>query len=251
MKISVAIITYNEAHNILRCIEAAKKVSDNIIVVDSNSSDETCSIATNAGAIVVTRDFTGFGDQKNFAIQQTKYDWVLSLDADEVPSEQLILSIKKLDFRDNNVVYAVNRITNYCGKWIHHGGWYPDRKIRLWNKNFVAWEGSVHEKPIIPNGFSQISLKGDLLHYSYYSVAEHVRQAEKFSRMNAEKMFNKGKRTTYIQLYLAPCFKFLKSYIVFLGVLDGKYGFIIAKISAHATFLKHSKLLQLQKQCKI
>jgi glycosyltransferase involved in cell wall biosynthesis len=247
MKVSVAIITLNEENNIARCLEAAFKVSEDIVVLDSNSSDNTRIIASNMGAKVFVKDFKDFATQKNDAIKETTNDWVLSLDADEVLSETLIESIKNINIEDNNTVFAVKRLTNYCGKWIKFCGWYPDKKIRLWNKSFVKWEGSVHEQALVPNGYKKITLKGDLFHYSYTSIDDHIKQADKFSRLNAEKMFANKVKTNLFNLYFAPCFKFMKIYVFNLGVLDGYYGYVISKISSHATFLKHLRLLELVK----
>ena len=247
MKISVAIITLNEEKNIARCLKAAFKVSDDIVVLDSDSKDKTRIIANDMGARVFVKKFKNFSDQKNNAINETKNDWVLSIDADEVLSEDLIESINRIECTANNFVYAVNRLTNYCGTWIRHCGWYPDKKIRLWNKNVVKWEGSVHEQALISTGCKTITLKGDLLHYSYATIEEHLKQADKYSRMNAEKMIDNNKKTNLLNLIFAPPFKFFKIYVLKLGVFDGYYGYVISKISSHATFLKHLRLLHMKR----
>lgn len=247
MNISVAIITLNEENNIARCLDAAFKLTDDVVVLDSNSNDNTRIIASEMGAKVFVQDFKDFASQKNDAINKAANDWVLSIDADEVLSETLIESIKRINIEDNNTVFAVKRLTNYCGKWIKHCGWYPDKKIRLWNRNYVMWEGSVHEQAIVPKAFKTITLRGDLFHYSYASIEEHISQADKFSRLNAEKMYANKIKTNLLNLYFAPCFKFIKVYVFNLGLLDGYYGYVISKISSHATFLKHLRLLEITK----
>lgn len=247
-KLSVAIITFNEEENIKTCLDAATKVSDDIVVVDSNSTDKTVELAKSYGARTFLRDFSNFSDQKNYAISKTNKQWILSIDADEVLSPELIESINNIQYNtiDHDIVFAMNRLTNYCGKWIRHGGWYPDRKVRLWDKDKVQWEGSIHEKPVFSETHKVLLLKGDLLHYSYKSIEGHIKQANKFSILSAEKMFNTGSKSGVFFLLFAPAFTFFRMFILKLGFLDAYYGFVIAKISANATFLKHLRLLVLK-----
>lgn len=247
-KLSAVIITYNESAHIARCINSLKHIVDEIIVVDSLSTDNTQTIATELGAKVVTRPFEGYGATKNFANEQASADWILSIDADEALDDELAHSILTVKTHlTEHVVYEFNRLNNYCGTWIRYGGWYPDRKIRLFNKQHVKWNlAEVHETLEIPEYFNKHLLKGKLLHYSYTSVAGHLSKIEKYSTRGAEEAFKKGKKSNWLKLYLSPAFRFIRDYIFKLGFLDGKYGFIIAKLTAKEVYLKYSKLEQIQ-----
>lgn len=247
MKISAVIITYNEAHNIDRCLSSLLSVVDELIVVDSFSDDETENICKKYGVKFIQHIFEGHIEQKNYAVSQTNYDYVLSLDADEALSETLqksILSIKTtLDYYD---AYSMNRMTNYCGQWIKHGGWYPDCKIRLWKKARGKWGGlNPHDKIIILNRNSLKHIEGDILHYSYYQIAEHYKQADKFATIAASAYYKSGRRSSIFHISISPLMKFIRNYILKLGFLDGKFGFTIAKISAIETYWKYKRLYKL------
>lgn len=246
-KISAVIITYNESANIARCISSLKNVVDEIIVSDSNSTDETKNIAEQLGAKVFVRAFEGYGANKNFANNQANNNWILSIDADEELDQNLanyILNIKPN--LNETTVYECQRLNNYCGTWIKHGGWYPDKKVRLFNKQHVKWNlAEVHEILEIPEHYNKQLLNGKLLHYSYTSVAGHLSKIEKYSTRGAEEAFKKGKKSSWAKLYLSPAFRFIRDYIFKLGFLDGKYGFIIAKLTAKEVYLKYRKLKQL------
>src|SRR5574343_216918 len=170
--ISAVIITFNEEKNIERCIQSLRKVADEIIVSDSHSTDNTVKICQQLGAKVIVHEFIGYGATKNFANQQATHQWILSIDADEALDENLIAELQQLKTHlDENLVYQVQRLNNYCGKWIHHGGWYPDRKVRLFNKQQVKWNlAEVHETLETPKHISTQVLNGKLQHYSYISV---------------------------------------------------------------------------------
>ena len=172
-KISAVIITYNESANIARCISSLKNVVDEVIVSDSNSTDETKNIAEHLGAKVFIRNFEGYGATKNLANYQATNDWILSIDADEELDEHLADNITRIKKHlEKNTVYECQRLNNYCGKWIKHGGWYPDKKVRLFNKQHVKWDlAEVHETLEIPEQYNKQLLNGKLLHYSYTSVA--------------------------------------------------------------------------------
>jgi len=247
-QISVVIITFNEEKNIARCIDSVKKIADDIVVVDSFSSDRTQEICTNRGVRFIQHKFDGHIEQKNWAITQAKYPHILSLDADEALSEELKKSISEIKNNWKNDGYEMNRLTNYCGKWIRHCGWYPDKKLRLWNSRKGAWTGTnPHDKYEMKDKNSTIGfLKGDILHYSYYTIDDHLKQINYFTDIAAKAAISKGKSASLIKLYLSPLIKFLKDYFLKLGFLDGHYGFLICKISAQATFLKYSKIRDLQ-----
>lgn len=246
-KISAVIITFNEENNINRCLVSLLKVADEIIIVDSFSTDQTKVIALAHPVKFIENPFQGHIEQKNFALQHASNAWILSLDADECLSEELIneiLILKNNGMKDH--AYCFKRLTNYCGKWIKHSGWYPDIKTRLFHRKMAEWGGeNPHDKLILKNPTPAKQLKGDLLHYSFYTISDHVLQIEKFTNIAARESFKKGKKSSILKIILAPQFKFFRDYIFKLGFLDGYYGFIICYLSAVATFLKYVKLRQL------
>lgn len=241
-ELSVVIITYNEERNIGRCLESVKDVADEIVVVDSHSDDRTVEICESYGARVVLHAFEGHIAQKNYAISQALYPHQLSLDADEALTDELrqeILRVKKNWELDG---YRMNRLANYCGKWIRHSGWYPDTKLRLYDSRKGAWGGeNPHDKFIMNQGSKTGHLRGDLLHYTYYTIQEHVIQSDKFSSIAANEIIRKGKPLYFVQLFINPIAKFIRNYFLKLGFLDGFYGFIICQGAAHETFLKYVK----------
>ncbi len=182
MQLSVVIITFNEERNITKCLESVKSLTDDIIVVDSFSTDKTVEIAKTYNAKVFQQKWLGYSKQKNYANSLAKYPYILSLDADEVLSDTLLNSIQNINAWTG--VYEFNRLTNYCGTWVKHCGWYPDKKIRIFPKNTVKWEGDfVHEILSLPSDMDVHFLKGDLLHYSYHSIEDHYRQIEKYANL--------------------------------------------------------------------
>lgn len=241
--ISVVIITFNEERNISRCIDSVKSIADDIVVVDSFSNDDTEKICREKSVRFIQNNFEGHIEQKNFAVTQAKFPHILSLDADEELSDELksaILEIKnnwKLDG------YYMNRLTNYCGKWIYHCGWYPDKKLRLWDSRKGKWKGTnPHDRyEMLAHSITGL-LKGDLLHYSYYSIKDHIQQVNYFTDISAMALYEEGKKGNFIKILFSPIIKFLRDYFLKLGFLDGYYGLVICMISAHATFLKFVKL---------
>ena len=245
--VSVVIITFNEERNIARCLASVKAIADDVVVVDSFSKDKTKEICLANGARFVEHAFEGHIQQKNWAITQAKYPHVLSLDADEALDETLQQSIKAVKQNWKHDGYEMNRLTNYCGKWIKHSGWYPDTKLRLWDSRKGEWRGiNPHDKYEMLSAQSSVgNLKGDILHYSYYTVEDHYKQTEYFTTLSAKAYKEKGKRASFINLWFSPMAKFIHSYFIKLGVLDGTAGFRIARISAYATKLKYTKLKKL------
>ncbi len=247
--LSVVIITFNEEKNIGRCIDSVKDVADEIIILDSFSTDKTTAIASGRGAVIYQQKFQGYGQQKNDALKLPHHDFVLSLDADEALSSILIQEILHEKKNSSHDAYIMNRCTNYCGKFIRHGSWYPDKKIRLFNKRMAKWSNEmIHEKIEIQPNATVKQLNGDILHYSFNSIAEHIAQNNKFSTISAETYFSKGRRTNLFKIIVNPAWAFILSYILRTGFLDGLYGFIVAVNISHLTFLKHTKLLTLQDQ---
>ena len=249
MRLSVVIITFNEEKNIGRCIDSVKNVADEIIVVDSCSTDKTVEIANSKGAQVIMQPFLGYVEQKNMALEVANNDFILSLDADEALDKTLEASILEAKKGFNFKGYSMNRCTNYCGKFIRHGSWYPDKKLRLIDKKNAYWGGdNPHDKLIMKDDGFIKHLKGDILHYSYNSIEEHVQQNNKFSSISAETYFKRGKKTNAFKMIIHPLWAFILGYILRGGFLDGFYGFVVALNVAHLSFLKHAKLYHKQKQ---
>jgi Glycosyl transferase family 2 len=249
-KISATIITFNEEKNIQRCLQSLQNIADEIVVVDSLSTDATKSICLQFNVRFIEQPFLGYIEQKNFAIAQTNHHFVLSLDADEALDETLqhnITLAKKNGLLADS--YSMNRCTSFCGKWIKHGTWYPDKKIRLFNKNKAKWAGvNPHDKIEIDSQVTCTFLKGDILHYSYNNLEEVIAQANKFTTIQAKAMFDQGKRASVFNLLINPAIAFLTGYIVKKGFLDGVDGYVLAKIIAWQTRMKYAKLLHLQKK---
>lgn len=243
-KLSVTIITFNEERNIGRCIESVLPVADDIVVIDSNSSDRTKEICERYGVNFIIKPWQNYSVSRNNGAAIAKHDWILALDADEALSPELVDSINKLKQGTALPFCKFKRLTNYCGKWIHHCGWYPDIKSRIYDRTRANYQGVIHEQlNPIPEKF--ILLKGDLFHYSYYSIEEHIAQLNRFTTLTAKTAFDKGKSSNLFFITFAPLFKFVKSYLLQLGFLDGYYGLVVCTISAHATFYKYLKLKML------
>ncbi|MGD1045933.1 MAG: glycosyltransferase family 2 protein [Bacteroidota bacterium] len=250
IQLSVVIITYNEERNIARCLDSLKGIADEIIVVDSYSTDKTIEICNSYGAKVFQHKFEGYIQQKNYALETTSFNYVLSLDADEVLSDELRTSIAavKSDWKYDG--YEMNRLTNYCSAWIRHGGWYPDRKIRLFDKRKGKWTGvNPHDRYALNESHALVGyLRGDILHYSYYSISEHIKQVDYFTEISARVLFEQKRKASLPRLLGFPVFRFIRDYIFKCGFLDGYYGFVVCVISSHAVFLKYAKLRELWKQ---
>jgi glycosyltransferase involved in cell wall biosynthesis len=255
-KLSVVIITFNEEHNIGRCIDSVAGIADEVLVVDSGSTDTTKAICESKGARVIEHPFKGHIEQKNYAASQAANEWVLSLDADEALSEELRNSIlgllndeAGLDQWGGVLGYSMNRLTNYCGHWVRHCGWYPDTKLRLFSRSRGAWGGTnPHDKYELTDKHAYAGfLKGDILHYSYYTVDEHYKQMKYFADIAAKANINKGKKANSSNLIINPVAKFIRHYIIKLGFLDGETGYTISRISAWGTYLKYYKMLEMQR----
>ena len=250
-KLSGVIITFNEEKNIARCIDSLMNVTDEIIVVDSFSTDRTEAICKEKNATFIQNKFDGHIEQKNFAMRQAKFDYVLSLDADEALSPELEKAIQqeKTDFKYDG--YRFNRLTSYCGQWIKHCGWYPDTKLRIWNKTRGEWKGENPHDTLVMQGSTEVkNLNGDLLHYSFTSVNQHVKTIQSFSEIGARAAFKRGKRSSVFSIVVNPSFKFIRDNIFKAGFLDGYYGLIVCLNSAYATFLKYTLIYELQRSSK-
>ncbi len=240
MKISAAIITFNEERNVARVIESLR-CCDEILVLDSGSNDRTVEIATKLGARVVEASWHGYAAQKNIAAELAAHDWVLALDADESLSEALeaeIWQIKKSGPTFDG--YTVPRLAQYLGRWILHSGWYPDRKVRLFDRRKAKWVGEfIHESVTVDGAVGH--LKSNLLHFTCNSLSEHVRSMDRYTTLAAQEMVSREKNLGFSRLLFDPPWTFLRTYVLKLGFLDGAEGLAIAYMAAFYNFLKYSK----------
>lgn len=244
IKLSVVIITFNEEKNIERCLLSVKDIADEIVVLDSFSKDRTQALCEKHGARFIQHAFDGHIQQKNRAITYASHPHILSLDADEALDETLKRSISGVKNNFEKEGYYINRLTNYCGHWVKHCGWYPDSKLRLWDSRKGHWTGiNPHDKYELFDGDKNTGhLKGDILHYSYYTLNDHYKQVEYFTSISAKAFYEKGKKAPFYKLIANPVAKFVDHYLLHLGFLDGKAGYLISRISAYATYLKYKKL---------
>ena len=246
--LSAVVITWNEEENIGRCIESLWHVADEVVVLDSFSSDNTVAIARQKGAIVRQEQFSGYKQQKNKALQLATHNYVLSLDADEVLSKKLIDSILKAKKEFTHKAYFMNRSNCYCGRFIKHGLWYPNQKLRLFDKRVASWGGmNPHDKIELRDNNIARFLDGDILHYAYSTIDEHIQRNDELSTIAAWSLFGDGKRKHWSKIILSPFWSFFNGYFLRLGFLDGYYGFIIAAQTANQSFLKYRKFQRLQK----
>jgi len=240
MKISATIITLNEERNLPRALESLR-CCDEILVVDSGSSDRTVEIAKDYGARAIQADWRGYASQKNYASEHAAYDWVLSIDADEALSEELeaeILQIKKTGPEFD--AYSFPRMAQYLGKWIRHSGWYPDRKIRLFDRRTAKWVGEyVHESVVAESRAGR--LNGNLLHYTCATLSDHVRSLDRYTTLAADELIARGRKVSVWPLVVDPTWSFVRTYLLQAGFLDGLEGLTIAHMASLYTFLKYSK----------
>ena len=246
-KISVVIITFNEESKLRRCIESVKPVADEIIVLDSFSNDKTVVLARSAGAKVYQQSFHGYKEQKNAALQFASYNYILSIDADEALSVELINSILTAKEKFTYSAYTMNRCNFFSGRFIRHGLWYPDKKIRLFDKRMASWGGmNPHDKILLPGRATISHLEGDLFHYSFSTINEYIKRNDEISSIAAESLYKMGKRSG-LKILINPVRRFIKSYFIKKGFLDGYPGFIIAKNTAAQAYMKYKKLNKLKK----
>jgi glycosyltransferase involved in cell wall biosynthesis len=252
LKISATIITFNEASNIRGACESVAW-ADEVVVVDSRSTDATREIARECGARVIERDWPGFAAQKQFAADSAGHEWVFSLDADERVTPRLRASIEALRQTDDAALadgYRVARRSFYMGRWIRGGGWYPDYQLRLYRRARGRWEGAfVHESVKMSAGARVSTLEGDLQHFSVRDAAHHHRMiGERYAPLAARQMFESGRRTTPLRIALAGPTAFARSLLLKGGFRDGLAGLAIARFAAHHAFLKHLMLWEMQKK---
>ena len=246
--LSVTVITLNEAANIDACLAAVDWVDD-IVVVDSGSTDGTIERARARGARVIQRDWPGsYAAQKNFAAEQTTHDWILSLDADERVTPELATEIKSILASEPPVAgYRIPRLTFHLGRWIRTTDWYPDYQLRLYDRRRATWPPRlVHESVTAegPIGY----LTRDLEHYAYRDISHHHAAMDRYTTLAARQMFEQGRRAGVFDLAVHPAAAFLRNYLLKRGITDGTPGFIISAMNAYYVFLKFAKLWQLQRE---
>lgn len=249
LKLSGVIITFNEEHNIECCLKSLIDVVDEIVVVDSYSTDRTKSICQTYKVKFIEQKFLGYIEQKNFALDQASYDHVVSLDGDEALSETLQESIVKLKTDWMYDGYYANRFNNFCGQWIKHSDWYPNKKLRVFDRRKAKWHGTNPHDNVQLNDTNAKTgqLNGDILHKTYQTYSEFNQKTEYFSTIAAKAYFDKGKKAPIWKIIWNPSWAFFKSYVLRLGFLDGFNGFVIGVQTANITFLKYSKLRELWK----
>lgn len=245
-KLSAVIITKNEAMNIARCIKSLNGLVTEILIIDAYSTDDTVQIAKDLGATVVQKEWEGYSQNKNYGNRLAKNDWIISIDADEVITEDLKSHLQQLTLEENTV-YSINRLNNYCGQWIRHCSWHPDWNIRLFNRKVAQWKGDfVHEKLAFRDNVKVVHLKGLLHHYSYQNSTDHWQRIEQYAQLSAQQLFQDGKKTTFVKLWLAPVARILRTYFLKLGCLDGKAGWTISKRTGYLVYRKYQLLKEMQ-----
>lgn len=240
MLISATIVTLNEERNIARAIQSLT-CADEVLIVDSGSTDRTREIAAGLGARVIEEPWRGYAAQKNFAACCAAHDWILSLDADEELTPELAREIAALKQdpapRDG---YSFPRLAQYLGGWIRHSGWYPDRKLRLYDRRKGKWVGEyVHESVRVESSVGE--LRGNLLHYTCASVSEHVRTLDRYTTLAAQEVAARGTGVAVTRLTVDPAWTFFRTYFLQRGFLDGRRGLLIAWMAGLYTFLKYAK----------
>jgi hypothetical protein len=241
IRLSICVITLNEEENLPRMLKSVEGLADEIVVVDSGSTDRTLEIARAAGARVLTRAWTNFGEQKNFAAAQACGDWILLLDADEELSPELRESILGWKSKVPQFsVYEMPRLTWFLGAWIHHSRWYPDWQRRLYDRRKARFEGIIHEAVKFPGPFGR--LRGDLLHYTARNLEELLEKRDAYSTLAAQSLFEKGVRSWRAARWLAAPWTWIQYFVLGAGFLDGYRGFLIARLAAQTVWLKYTKL---------
>lgn len=245
LPISLVIITLNEERNIERCIKSVPFAAE-VVVVDSHSTDQTCVIARSLGAKVFNQDWLGFGPQKQLATSKASYDWILNLDADEALSEEAAAEIQAVFSNLNQqAAYSLPRKSFHLGQWIRHGGWYPDRQIRLYHRGFSAWSAKqIHEKIECS---LVMSLQQPILHWVFDSLSAQISTNNKYSSLQAEEFIRNKGEFSLVKMMMKPFSKFFECYFLKLGFLDGMPGFIIAIGAAYSVFLRWAKIWEKKK----
>lgn len=246
MPLSVVLITQNAAAQLPDCL-ASVAFADEVVVVDSGSSDGTAEVAARYGARVVANEWLGFGRQKQFAVEQAAHDWVLCLDADERVSPELAASLVRALTAPTAPVYRMARRNRFLGRWLRHGEGYPDWSPRLFDRRQARWsDDAVHEKVLY--AASPGTLEGDLLHESAEDLGRYLAKQNRYSTLAAQELHRRGRRAGIAELALSPLVRFLKFYLLRLGFLDGMPGLVHIAVGCMNSFVKYAKLIELQKE---
>ncbi len=246
--LSVIIITKNEEFHIAKCLESVKW-ADEIIVLDSGSSDETVSICRQFTPYVFETDWQGFGVQKQRALNKATGDWVLSIDADEIITPELRAEIEYVINQNQHDAFLLPRLSSYCGKFIKHGGWYPDYILRLFRCELGHFTDDViHERVIVEGKIGKLT--APILHESYSDLSEMLEKMNSYSSLNAQKLFERGVKSSLSKAIFRALWKFIQTYFVKAAFLDGKHGLMLAISSAESVYYKYLKLLELQNKCR-
>lgn len=247
--VSVVIITKNEATLIEDCIKMACLITDDIVVIDNDSTDGTPLIASSYGCRVFRKSWSGYGSNKNKGIAEARYNWILSIDADEVPDTELIKALHDLNLDKPNIIYDIKFRSYFGKKLIRFGNWGNDHHLRLFNRSLVKWgETEVHETLLLPPDAEIKSVAGYIHHHSVTNIDDFKRKAVHYAQLSAAKYFKAGKKASFIKLHFSPAFGFLRNYIIRLGFLDGKEGLAIARVIYKNTHLKYLYLKQYKEQ---
>ncbi len=244
--ISAVIIAHNEAESIARAL-GSLSCADELLVVDSGSTDGTQQIAAGLGARVLTHSWPGYAAQKNYGVEQARYDWILSLDADEElepRAQAAVRAWKTSDLRADVAAYRFARRARFLGRWIRHAGWYPDYKVRLFDRRRGRWEGAYVHEAVRAAGPVE-TLPGEILHYTCDSLDEFEKRIEGYAELGAREMFERGERPGALLRFLSPPWRFVHAYVLRLGFLDGHQGFLIARTEARYVRKKFSKVAEL------
>lgn len=241
--LSAVIITKNEEKNIGRTLEALKQVADEIIIVDSLSTDRTEEICRTHGVIFYSQEWLGYGPQKNFGIEKASNNAIINLDADEVLSDEAIQKIKLLKEDGLDGVYALRLVQYYFGKFMRHGLETPNYRYRIFDRREVKWDDTpVHERLVLSKTLDRHRLKVDVYHYSYHSLSHYLEKANLYTTLAANNAYKRGKRKYAFKMRFSPAFTFFRAYIFKLGFLDGLHGLTAARLNAQTNFLKYAKL---------
>jgi glycosyltransferase involved in cell wall biosynthesis len=245
-QVSIVIISLNAARTISKVVNAARLLSDDVVVVDSGSTDSTKELAKIAGATLIHKYWEGYGQNKNAGNTAAKYDWILSIDSDEVVSPELIQSISSIDFKDCSIAYEL-QVLNYLGEQpVHHGAWQKDWHIRLFNRQVIQWDHApVHEQLILPESITINKLNGWLHHYTAPDIEAYENKLDHYAQQMAMKYFLQGKKAPLYKCYLSPVFNFSRNYLFKGGWMDRKQGWQIAIAHAAYTFKKYQNLRML------
>jgi len=247
--LSVVIITFNEQEHIGNCLKSLQGIADEILVVDSFSTDSTESVCSRFNVRFVKHPFEGYYEQKNYAMSLAEFPIVLSLDGDEALSDELKRSVLEVKNNWKYDGYYFNRSNNYCGKWLRYSRWYPDRQLRLFDRRKGRWVGpNPHDHVKMDNGATLKWIKGDLLHWNYSSYEDHLEKADRFSTIAAREYFKAGKTAGPLTGGVHGAWSFFRSYILNAGFLDGYLGYVCCKVTARASCLKYKKLRQLNNE---